>query len=83
VDRVLIIKGQFALEGRPWLGAFATPYLEREVGFYFKGKDFFLLYVTKFVDLWNGRGSSSILLSLQRKGGRDERAEAHHQPIAP
>jgi hypothetical protein len=44
---------------------------------------FLLLYVTKFVDLWNGRGSSSILLSLQRKGGRDDRAEAHHQPIEP
>jgi len=41
----------------------------------------FLLYVTKLVDLWNGRGSSSILLSLQRKGGRDDRAEAHHQSI--
>jgi hypothetical protein len=46
-------------------------------------EDFFLLYVTKFVDLWNGRGSSSILLSLQRKGGKDDRAEAHHQPIEP
>jgi len=42
-----------------------------------------LLYVTKFVDLWKGRGSSSILLSLQRKGGRDDRAEGHHQPIEP
>jgi hypothetical protein len=45
--------------------------------------EYFLLYVTKLVDLWKGRGSSSILLSLQRKGGRDDRAEAHHQPIEP
>ena len=37
---------------------------------------FFLLYVTKFVDLRNGRGLSSILLSLRRKGGSDDRAEA-------
>jgi hypothetical protein len=48
-----------------------------------KSIDFFLLYVTKFVDLWNGRGSSSFLLSLRRKGGRDDRAEAHRQPIEP
>jgi hypothetical protein len=48
-----------------------------------EGKGSFLLYVTKFVDLWNGRSSSSFLLSLQRKGGRDEQAEAHHQPIEP
>jgi hypothetical protein len=46
-------------------------------------EDSFLLYVTKLVDLWNGRGSSSILLSVQRKGGRDDRAEARHQPIEP
>jgi hypothetical protein len=59
-----------------------TPFLDgRGMGFLFN--DFFLLYVTNFVDLWNGRGSSSILLSLQRKGGRDDRAEAHHQPIGP
>jgi hypothetical protein len=48
-----------------------------------KNEESFLLYVTKFVDLWNGRGSSSLLLSLKRKGGRDDRAEARRQPIEP
>jgi hypothetical protein len=43
-------------------------------------RHFTYLYVTKFVDLRKPWGSSSNLLFLKRKGGRDDPGETDTQP---